>query len=157
MLVWDQNNNTWKNIQIGNNLIVKNNIISSTDTKTINTFDGNFLSLTNPPTLTALDYVAPTSATLGYVAPILATLYYVAPTLATLGYVAPILATLGHVALTPYNLPPVSGTIRGGFRVGNNLSISGDILSAATFLLPINTRPHVQAWLSWSERGTVNP
>ena len=111
--------------------------MSSTDTKTINTFDGNFLSLTNPPTLTALNYVAPTPA--------------------TLGYVAATLASLGHVAPTPYNLPPVSGTIRGGFRVGNVLSIGGDILSAATFLLPIHTRPHVQAWLSWSERGTVNP
>ena len=27
------------------------------------------------------------------------------------------------------------------------------IAGAATFLV----RPHVQAWLSWSERGTVNP
>jgi len=81
-------------------------------------FDGNYNLLTNKPVLFNSDYNSSNNR----------------PTRFNGAY-----SSLTGVP-TPYNLPPASSSIRGGFRGGTGLSISGgDILSSATYLLPIET------------------
>ena len=174
ILILDQLNNSYKNIEIGNNLVANNNILPSIDTNTINTFNGVSSSLISIPTLCNSDHTTVINK------PVLFNGVYSSltsiPTLFNSDYTTlinkPVLFDGNYNLLTnkpvlfnsdynssnnrptrfngayssltgvptPYNLPPASSSIRGGFRGGTGLSISGgDILSSATYLLPIET------------------